>query len=349
MASEYRTVNIDGTYTATELVKLLGDGTANFMCELFYHQGFSVKNEYTEVNLQRINILFDLEFLKDVGFHFDTNLAANITQIFNLQSTFQTSTTIENNDYMRVMLDIVVSENSYPKLADVITTNTYNLNMRMGILEFNNSGGGRTSGPTTSSTGGDMGDYTLITTTDELEANVVTLTDNLEDQIATLDAKIQTNVIAKIDDHESRIINKSETNDPVFNIAGFGNGKTMNDIVSYYAPTTDLSSYVTISHFESIYDGIDSRFDLVDASIQGNTNDLQRQITSLDGRFDLADALIQGNQIDLPGLEKLAQGHTQQNTTQNNRLGSIEAQTRDLGYKVQVNSNKMVGMDRAIQ
>jgi len=241
------------------------------------------------VNLQRIYILFDLEFLKDVGFHFDTNLAANITQIFNLQSTFQTSTTIENNDYMRVMLDIDLSGNSYPKLADVITTNTYNLNLRMGILEYNNSGGS-TAGRTTSSTGvgGDMGDYTLITTTDALE----------------------TNVIAKIDDHESRIINKSETNDPVFNIAGFGNGKTMNDIVAYYAPTTDLSSYVTTSHFESIYDGIDSRFDIVDATMQGNKNYLQSQITTLDGRFNLVDAIIQGNKNDLQGLENLAQGHT---------------------------------------
>jgi hypothetical protein len=178
------------------------------------------------------------------------------------------------------------------------------------------------------------------------------LTHGLEADIATQGNRltgIETNLIAKIDDHESRIINKSEINDPVFNIAGFGNGKTMNDIVSYYSPTTDLSSYVTISHFESIYDGIDSRFDLVDASIQGNKKDLQRQITSLDGRFDLVDAIIQGNKKYLQGLEKIAQGHTQQNTTQNNRLGSIEAQTRDLGYKVQVNSNKMVGMDRAIQ
>jgi len=304
------------------------------------------------VNLQRIYILFDLEFLKDVGFHFDTNLAANITQIFNLQSTFQTSTIIENNDYMRVMLDIDLSGNSYPKVADVITTNTYNLNLRMGILEYNNSGGS-TAGRTTSSTGvgGDMGDYTLITTTDALE----------------------TNVIAKIDDHESRIINKSETNDPVFNIAGFGNGKTMNDIVAYYAPTTDLSSYVTTSHFESIYDGIDSRFDIVDATIQKNKNDLQNRITSVDNRFNLVDARIQGNKIDLQNriksvdnrfnlvdtsiqgttiyleaFEKLAQGHTQQNTTQNIRLQQIDGEIKSLDGKIGTNTNTIRGMGNAI-
>jgi len=158
-----------------------------------------------------------------------------------------------------------------------------------------------------------------------------------------------TDVIAKIDDHESRIINKSETNDPVFNIAGFGNGKTMNDIVTYYAPTTDLSSYVTISHFESIYDGIDSRFNLVDATIQKNKNDLQNRITSVDNRFNLVDANIQGTKIDLEALEILAQGHTQQNTTQNKRLGEIEPQTAAFGFKIQSNSNRMDNMDRAIQ
>jgi hypothetical protein len=120
----------------------------------------------------------------------------------------------------------------------------------------------------------------------------------------------------------------------------------MNDIVTYYAPTTDLSSYVTISHFERIYDGIDSRFDLVDASIQGTKNDLQSQITSVDSRFNLVDAIIQGN---TNGLQGLAQGHTQQNTTQNKRLSEVEVQTRDIGYKVQANVNKMVNMDRAIQ
>jgi len=179
-----------------------------------------------------------------------------------------------------------------------------------------------------------------------------------------------TNVIAKIDDHESRIINKSETNDPVFNIAGFGNGKTMNDIVAYYAPTTDLSSYVTTSHFESIYDGIDSRFDIVDATIQknkndlqnritsvdnrvdariqGNKNDLQNRITSVDNRFNLVDASIQGTTIYLEAFEKLAQGHTQQNTTQNIRLQQIDGEIKGLDGRIGTNTNTIGGMGNAI-
>jgi len=157
-----------------------------------------------------------------------------------------------------------------------------------------------------------------------------------------------TNVIAKIDDHESRIINKSETNDPVFNIAGFGNGKTMNDIVTYYAPTTDLSSYVTISYFESIYDGIDSRFDILDATMQGNKNDLQSQITSVDNRFNLVDTRIQGNTIYLEAFEKLAQGHTQQNTTQNIRLQQIDGEIKSLSGKIGYNTNTIGGMGSAI-
>ena len=188
-------------------MKLVGDGTAHYMRELFHIQGFTIKYQYTEVNLQRLFIHFDLEFFKHVAFRFDTNLASNLSNVFNFETNFRTSTTIENNDYMRVMLDIDLSGNSYPKLADVITTNTYNLNMRMGILEFNNSGG-TTSGRTTSSTGGDMSDYTLITTTDELEATVVALIEDVEGEIATQGNRLtafETNVVAKIDDVESQV------------------------------------------------------------------------------------------------------------------------------------------------
>jgi len=122
----------------------------------------------------------------------------------------------------------------------------------------------------------------------------------------------------------------------------------MIDIVTYYAPTTDLSSYVTISHFESIYDGIDSRFDIVDATMQGNKNDLQNQITTLDNRSTFVDANIQGNKNDIQDLLYLAQGHTQQNTTQNNRLKTIDNKIQSISKHLATNTNTIGGMGHAI-
>jgi len=139
-----------------------------------------------------------------------------------------------------------------------------------------------------------------------------------------------------------------ETTDPVFNITELGNGKTMNDIVTYYAPTTDLSSYVTISHFESIYDGIDSRFTIVDATMQGNKIYLQNQITNLDGRFNFLDANIQGNQNEIQNIVSEAQGHTQQITTQNNRLNTIDNKITSISNNLATNTNTIGGMGNAI-
>jgi hypothetical protein len=114
-----------------------------------------------------------------------------------------------------------------------------------------------------------------------------------------------------------------ETTDPVFNITEFGIGKTMNEIVTYYAPTTDLSSYVTISHFESSYDDIDSRLTLVDANIQGNKNEIENIVSE-------------------------AQGHTQQNTTQNNRLNTIDNQITSLSKNLATTANTVSAQGGAI-
>jgi len=134
-ATDYKSINIDGTYTATEIVKQLGDGTANFMRDTFSKEGFTVLYQYTEVNLERFYINFLVEFHKDIGFHFFTNLGPIIANIFNFESVFQTSTTIEDSDYMRVVIDIDLSAISYPKLDDRISRLLTSMQLSIDTLE----------------------------------------------------------------------------------------------------------------------------------------------------------------------------------------------------------------------
>jgi len=281
------------------------------MRELFYKEGFSVIKEYKDVNLERFHIKFLVTNEKDIGFVYWTDMCPDIADIFNYERSFQTTAAIEGS-YLRVAININLSANSYPKIEDVITRNTISENKRLSILErlFGGNNSDLFRDPIFSmsdlsdnmslnqivqayapaSSGGDMSDYTLMSTTNELETNVVTLTDDLENQIATQANRLtgfETNVIAKIDDLESQV----ETVDVELQNVNTSFNQNIEDNENQFASMDSKINNVSTSLKQQITDNenqigsLDAKKNNVTTSLTQQITDNENQIGSLDSKF----------------------------------------------------------------
>jgi len=140
--TDYKRLYFDGTYTATEIIKKLGEDTTKSMRDLFYKEGLTIINEITDLNLERFYINFLVPNIKDIGFVFWTDMCPIITNIFNFERMFQTTTTNEG-DNLRVKLYINLLANKYPKIDDRISRIIIGLENRVISLEGGYGGGTR--------------------------------------------------------------------------------------------------------------------------------------------------------------------------------------------------------------
>ena len=173
--------------------------------------------ENFSINLDRFYGDFKLYIYggKDLMFNVFFEECRTIQNIFGFPENFRSVSKMQGT-YMHVVFDQDLSENVYLKLADKISKNTVPMDLRLTTVEnkFDDIDDGLVRDPVfslsdlgehktlseivqayaPSSSGGDMSDYALISTTDELENNILVLTDDLETQIESIGVNIH-NVI----------------------------------------------------------------------------------------------------------------------------------------------------------
>jgi hypothetical protein len=125
----------NGKYSATEIIEKLGQYVTDYMMEMFDKHSWPLITEEHAFNIDRFYIKFLMDRDADLNFTFDFSNSTYIKDLFQLNTTIQ-STRISADEYQSyTYFDIDLSGNTYTKLDDRIRRNVINIRTRLDDVE----------------------------------------------------------------------------------------------------------------------------------------------------------------------------------------------------------------------
>ena len=126
----------NGKYSATEIIEKLGKYVTDYMMEMFDKHSWPLITEEHAFNIDRFYIKFLMDRDYDLNFTFDFSNSTYIKDLFQLNTTIQSTRISMASDYQSyIYFDIDLSGNEYTKLDDRISRNVINIRTRLDDVE----------------------------------------------------------------------------------------------------------------------------------------------------------------------------------------------------------------------